>query len=115
MYELPYDAGAFDLIVCFSVFEHLHEPARALAEVARVLRPGGLFLLGMPSVNRAMEAGFQLIGHKGIEDHHVTPPGVVERLLPAAGLRAVGAAPLDFPARRPFGLRLYQSWLLERA
>src|SRR5437660_1624018 len=39
VYELPYDDAAFDLVVCFSVFEHLHEVERGLREVHRVLRP----------------------------------------------------------------------------
>jgi SAM-dependent methyltransferase len=114
VYELPYEASSFDLVFCFSVFEHLHEFARGLAEVSRVLSPGGLFLLGMPSVNRMMEAGFQLIGFKGIEDHHVTTPESVARAFGAAGLRVVRRSHLDFPASRPLGLRLYHNWLLEK-
>src|SRR3954468_20474069 len=66
VYELPYEAGYFDLVVCFSVFEHLKEYKKALGEVTRVLTPGGLFLLGMPAVNRLMEAAFFTIGFKGI-------------------------------------------------
>jgi len=115
VYELPYEDAWFDLVFSFSVFEHLHEYPRALAEVARVLRPGGIFLLGMPSVNRMMEVGFQLIGFKGIEDHHVTTPASVERAAPAAGLRVVRRAALDFPGPRPLGLRLYHCFLIERA
>lgn len=114
IYELPYDDASFDLVFCFSVFEHLHEHARGLAQVARVMKPGGLFLLGMPSVNKMMEAGFQLIGFKGIEDHHVTTPETVSRAFGAAGLRVVSRTHLDFPAPRPLGLRLYHNWLLEK-
>jgi SAM-dependent methyltransferase len=66
VYELPYETDSFDLVVSFSMFEHLHEYPKGLSEVARVLRPGGLFLLGMPAVNRLMEAGFLAIGFKGI-------------------------------------------------
>lgn len=114
VYELPYGDASFDLVFCFSVFEHLHEHARGLAEVARVMKPGGLFLLGMPSVNKLMEAGFQLIGFKGIEDHHVTTPETVSRGFQAAGLRVVKRSHLDFPAPRPLGMRLYHNWLLEK-
>jgi SAM-dependent methyltransferase len=114
VYELPYGAGAFDLVYSFSVFEHLHEYERALAEVCRVLRPGGLFLLGMPSVNKTMELGFSLIGFKGIEDHHVTTPSDVNAALGSAGFSAQRYASLNFPAPPPFGVRLYHCWLMEK-
>ena len=114
VYELPYESGFFDLVVSFSVFEHLAEYKKALGEVFRVLKPGGLFLLGMPSVNKLMEAGFLAIGFKGINDHHITRPADVERAWPAVGFRRRAADFLDLPARRPFGLRLYHDWLLEK-
>jgi SAM-dependent methyltransferase len=41
---LPCRTGAFDAVVACLVFEHIHEYAEAIAEVARVLRPGGRFL-----------------------------------------------------------------------
>ena len=37
-------AGAFDAVVACLVFEHVREVDAAIAEVARVLRPGGRFL-----------------------------------------------------------------------
>ncbi len=114
VYQLPYESAFFDLVVSFSVFEHLSQYPQALAEVYRVLKPGGLFLLGMPSVNKLMEAGFLAIGFKGINDHHVTKPADVERAWPAVGFRQRAADFLDLPAPPPFGLRLYYDWLLEK-
>jgi SAM-dependent methyltransferase len=111
VYELPYGDGAFDLVVCFSVFEHLHEFERGLAQVTRVLRPGGQFLLGMPAVNRMMEAGFRAIGFKGINDHHVTTPKAVSGSFDKVGLEVKSARTLDFPVK---GVRLYYTWLLEK-
>jgi SAM-dependent methyltransferase len=115
VYELPYETSSFDLVVSFSMFEHLHEYPKGLAEIARVLRPGGSFLLGMPAVNRLMEAGFLAIGFKGINDHHVTTPAQVEKAFEGAGLRLAKKAALDLPLRRPFGARVYYDWLLEKA
>ena len=112
---LPYPDAHFELAVSFSVFEHLHEYERALREVHRVLRPGGLFLLGMPSVNRLMEAGFAAIGFKNIDHHHVTTPAQVRGAFGATAFRALRTAHLDFPGPRPFGLRLYYNTLLEKA
>jgi SAM-dependent methyltransferase len=40
--SLPFDAGAFDLVISVSTFEHFPEPARAIAECFRVLAPGGV-------------------------------------------------------------------------
>jgi len=114
VYELPYEDNFFDLCVCFSVLEHLHEYPKALSEVARVLRPGGYFLLGMPAVNRMMEVGFRAIGFKGIDHHHVTTPHDVERAFGTTGFRVANKSHLDLPLRRPLGARLYYDWLLEK-
>ncbi len=40
--ELPFRSGAFDLVVCLEVLEHLPDPGRALREVRRVSRQGCL-------------------------------------------------------------------------
>jgi len=111
VYELPYEDASFDLVVCFSVFEHLREFERGLAQVARVLCPNGQFLLGMPAVNRMMEAGFRAIGFKGINDHHVTTPQAVSARFANVGLAVAGSRTLDFPVK---GVRLYYTWLLEK-
>jgi ubiquinone/menaquinone biosynthesis C-methylase UbiE len=113
VYELPYPDKHFELVVSFSVFEHLHEYPKALQEVRRVLAPGGTFLLGMPSVNKLMEAGFHAIGFGDINHHHVTAPAQVERAWPSAGFRCVRSSFLDFPPHVPIFARLYHTWLLE--
>ena len=41
---LPYEDAGFDAVVCVDVLEHVADLDRVLAEVARVLTPGGLFL-----------------------------------------------------------------------
>ena len=45
----PFDSDTFDVITAWAVFEHLHDPAGAFAECARLLRPGGLLLLQVPN------------------------------------------------------------------
>jgi ubiquinone/menaquinone biosynthesis C-methylase UbiE len=37
-YELPFESASFDIVVCCEVLEHLDDPARGLAEIARVAR-----------------------------------------------------------------------------
>ncbi len=42
--RLPFDDGAFDLVCCCDVLEHVDDVDAVLAESARVLRPGGVLL-----------------------------------------------------------------------
>src|SRR5262245_12500886 len=42
IYQLPYHDGSFDAVYANGVLMHLRDPARALAELRRVLRPGGV-------------------------------------------------------------------------
>jgi SAM-dependent methyltransferase len=43
--SLPFSDGEFDAIWTVAVLEHIPNPERALSEMRRVLRPGGLLLL----------------------------------------------------------------------
>ena len=40
-YELPFEGGSFDQILIRDVIHHIDDPARVMAECARVLAPGG--------------------------------------------------------------------------
>lgn len=42
---MPFDDSSFDLVISTSVFHYLRRPGEALAEVWRVLRPGGRILI----------------------------------------------------------------------
>jgi ubiquinone/menaquinone biosynthesis C-methylase UbiE len=48
--EMPFESGRFDLIVCEYVVEHLDDPAAALREMRRVLKPGGRILILTPNL-----------------------------------------------------------------
>lgn len=49
--SIPLRSGCVDMIACKEVFMYLPEPARALDEIRRVLRPGGKFLCTIGNVN----------------------------------------------------------------
>lgn len=46
---LPYPDGHFDLVLCHTVIEHVDDVAACVAEMARVLRPGGILHLEAPN------------------------------------------------------------------
>jgi len=42
---LPFENMEVDVVYCISVLEHIANPEMTIKEVARILKPGGLFLL----------------------------------------------------------------------
>ena len=52
--ELPYKDGEFDTVVCVDVLEHVSDLTKVVAEITRVLRPGGFFLYD--TINRNVVA-----------------------------------------------------------
>ncbi len=46
---LELDDDSFDAAVCFETIEHLESPQRGLAELRRVVRPGGMILVSSPN------------------------------------------------------------------
>lgn len=45
---LPFGDGSFDTVLLIDVLEHIAKPDALIAELARVLRPGGALVAGMP-------------------------------------------------------------------
>lgn len=56
---LPYADGQFDAVVCVDVLEHVSDLRKVVQEIARVLRPGGMFLFD--TINRNPLARFVTI------------------------------------------------------
>ncbi len=48
--ELPYDDGTFDFVVCVEGLEHIENPANALREFARLIKPNGTLVVSVPNI-----------------------------------------------------------------
>ena len=59
VYELPFENASFDVVTAMDLLEHVEDPARAVAEFARVLKPGGL--LFFHTFNRNLLSGLVVI------------------------------------------------------
>lgn len=80
---LPFHDAAFDAVVCCLVFEHIDGVDDALAEVARVLRPGGRFVF---CLNHPL---LQTPGSGWIDDQILDPPEQYWRVGPYLTEQAV--------------------------
>ncbi len=104
---LPYDDAAFDAVVCVDVLEHVSDLGQVLQEVARVLKPGGLFLYD--TINRNLVARLATITvaedlfgllPKGTHD----PAMFIKPVELEDGLRQAGLTPGKIAGLGPTGL-----------
>jgi demethylmenaquinone methyltransferase/2-methoxy-6-polyprenyl-1,4-benzoquinol methylase len=60
VHHLPIKSGSIDTVICHNAFPHFRSPAVALAELYRVLKPGGRFVidhsLGRETLNKIHRA-----------------------------------------------------------
>lgn len=108
---LPYGAGRFDLAVAIEVLEHVPDKPRLLADLHRVLKPGGRLFLTTPNpqcwalrAENAVErfARWALRRRAPEKDAFITLDDL-SALLRAAGFHPVG------PGSQPIWPRLYVS------
>ena len=106
--QLDFPDGTFDCLLSVSTFEHFHGPERVLAEMFRVLRPGGAALVSFEPVWTASYG------------HHLHHFGEVSRLVPPWShlylskeqMRAV-LARQDWPAGAPIDREGALRWIYE--
>ena len=72
--DLPFADGSFDRVIISEVLEHIWDDERVLAEVARVLRPGGRLAATVPT--RWPERVSWALNHR----YHDTPGGHVRKI-----------------------------------
>ena len=84
--QMPFADGTFDVVYSKSFIEHIHQPVTFLADVARILKPGGLAIMLTPD----WEANYKIF----FDDvTHVTPftKETMRQALELAGMECVSA------------------------
>lgn len=76
--SIPVPDASFDAILCTEVLEHVPDPIRAVAEMSRILRPGGRLLLSAPLGSHLHQQPFHFYGGY--------TPFWYQRFLPECGL-----------------------------
>lgn len=130
-YPLPPDD--YDAVICWTVLEHLPKPRLAMSNMARTLKPGGLLVIGVPSLWSAKgvltkvlltltPAAFHRWLYRRLTHAEATPlktylrlamsPGGLKRTGAASGLEVVyeRAYPGGVEDRLPKPLRTVMGW-----
>jgi demethylmenaquinone methyltransferase/2-methoxy-6-polyprenyl-1,4-benzoquinol methylase len=103
--SLPYEDQSFDVVMAAHVLEHLPDPQRALAEMVRVLKPGGMVFICVtrPSLFGAfvqlLWRTWAITEQEGIAWLHASQ--LVDVGYQSARLGFAGFASTAFWARRP--------------
>jgi len=103
VYALPFADGSFDIVSCRFAFHHLEEPARALAEMVRVARPGGRLVLcdAVASDDPAKAAAFNRMERfRDPSTVEFRPLAFLVRLFADAGLPAPETRFYQLPVER---------------
>lgn len=85
--DIPVEQESFDAVLCTEVFEHVPEPEKALAEIYRILKKGGVLILTAPFMSETHFApyhfcsGFDRYWYSyhlkklGFKEYKITPYG----------------------------------------
>jgi SAM-dependent methyltransferase len=96
--QLPFEPDSFDVVTMLAVLEHLSHPERMIAEIARVLRPGGQLVMTVPShaskpVLEFLAYRLHVVSEFGVRDHkRYYGRKSLHKLLEGTGLRIEGHA-----------------------
>lgn len=84
---LPFEDASFDQVITFNTLEHIYDDTGALAELARVLKPGGTICIMVPFL-------YPVHGHP--DDYHRHTPSWWRETLAGLGFRKADVLPMIF-------------------
>ena len=81
---IPADDAGFDAAICFQVFPHFADPARALSELARVLAPDGRLWVNHLRGREELNEFHRTVAHE-VSGHELPDEAAMRRLVSTAG------------------------------
>ena len=86
---LPFEAGSFDAILCIEVIEHVGEPAKVIAEIARVAKTNAKVVLATPDYSKVLAYAVDILTPYGVNHTYRFTKRRLERLCITHGLKPV--------------------------
>jgi SAM-dependent methyltransferase len=80
-----FGASSFDVVILSDVLEHIREPELLMAEISRILKPGGYLLLNVPFIYWIHEAPY---------DYYRYTRFALERFVQQSGMQVIELNPL---------------------
>lgn len=120
--QLPFSDASFDAVLCLEVLEHVDDAGAVVAEAARVLRPGGVFVFSGPNRTLVNRIGLLLIAQdllglvpRGTHQwSRLLRPSDMDRHMRVTGIEPAGIAGVGVRARSFPGLVAAAAGLLLR-
>lgn len=110
--ELPVASDSLEVVISADVIEHIPNPNQAISEIKRVLKPGGMAIIVVPSLYKLDAVHTEHVEEKRYSSHeNKLTFAEWQRLIEDSGLS------IDIEQSRPLGILsglLYVAWLDER-
>ncbi|MCL1887361.1 MAG: class I SAM-dependent methyltransferase [Kiritimatiellaeota bacterium] len=84
--DMPFSDAAFDVVLCTDALHHIKNAKRAVTEMARVVKPGGVVLIQEFHIRSAAGWCVEKLEHLFVDRSRFITPGELQTLMARHGL-----------------------------